>query len=167
MKKKLIPLLIAALIIGIVVWLRTPAPMFKNPDSVRVHMVNYEVGSDTIDMLSFASNSNIDMLDTESIADILADQTIWRFPKSVKNYHSVVKGDLWLSGIETVDGKIQNYNIYLNPENPELNIMKKLYLIYDFSIYRTYSIRNAEEIYEQIMAVLPSVDEMIELNELN
>ena len=161
MKKKLIVTLILICLVGLIVWLCIPAPMFKNPDSVWIDLINYETEEE--DMISFASNSNIDLIDTDAIADILADGSTWRFPKS-HNGHSIVKGDLWISGYALSDSGARSYHIYLNPDNPELNIIEKHYSLGDFSIGISHSIRNSGELYEKIMAVLPPAEEMMEIS---
>ena len=151
MKKKLIPLLIAVLIIGIVVWYFIPVPLLENTERTWVAFIDVRYGENHEEEITLTPEHISSELSDKIIA-ALKDETYDRYSWLGKG-RTPMAGDICL----WIDGYPESIYVIINPNNPEANFVQ---------IGRMYHhLHNAEAIYEEVTAILPDIETIAQIGE--
>ena len=152
---------IALAIISLIVWLKTPMPMFKNPEDAEINIIRVFVeDGEQSGFATLHKDEHFEGIDTEKILDTMGGYGLQRFPRKlfsrkVVEGHTVNHGDLELGfwdGSEFYSILLSSTGGYGYWHDPSLERYQ-------------HNIVDADKLYSDIMALLPDMETLAQTGE--
>ena len=163
-KTAIIPFIILAAIaisiIGLVAWFRSPMPMFKEPETVKIDIIRVFIeDGDRANFATLHKDEHFEGIELDKIEETIGSYTLQRFPRDlfsrrVVEGHSVYHGDL---EVGFWDGN-EHYYICLSPTSYHNYWYDPSHEKYQ------HNINNADKLYSDIMALLPDIETIAQIS---